>query len=85
MKRMTSLVDLPCSSRASKPENLSRGPKNPPTLESMGISVWGERVTTRDLPVPAYWVMPHTGPGLMMISFSGSFQRVVGWTAFQRW
>ena len=49
------------------------------------MSVWGERLTTRDLPVPAYWVMPQMGPGLMMISFSGSFQRVVGLTAFQRW
>ncbi len=48
------------------------------------MSVWGEMETTRDLPLPGYWVMPATGPGLMMISFSGSFQRVAGVTAFHR-
>ena len=48
------------------------------------MSVCGESETTMDLPAPGYWVMPATGPGLMMISFSGSFQRVWGVTAFQR-
>jgi len=51
----------------------------------MGISVWGERVTTSDLPVPAYWVMPPTGPLLMTISFSGSFHLVWGVTACHRY
>ena len=50
----------------------------------MGISVWGDRETTRDFPLPGYWVMPETGPGMMMISFSGSFHLVFGVTAFQR-
>jgi hypothetical protein len=36
----------------SKPENFKKGPKNPPTLLSITISVCGDIVTTNDLTVP---------------------------------
>ena len=42
------------------------------------MEVSGDRVTTSDLPDPAYAVFPASGPGLMMMSFSGSFHFVVG-------
>ena len=61
------------------------GPKYPPTLQSIGMSVSGESVTTSDLPEPAYWVLPASGPGLMTISFSGSFHFVAGVMACHRY
>ena len=35
--------------------------------------------------MPGYCVIPAIGPGLMTISFSGSFHFVVGVVAFQRY
>ena len=49
------------------------------------MPVSGDSVTTSDLPEPAYAVFPASGPGLMMMSFSGSFHFVVGVMAFQRY
>ena len=50
----------------------------------MGIPVSGESVTTSDLPEPAYWVLPASGPGLMTMTFSGSLHFVSGVMACQR-
>ena len=53
---------LPRSSSASKPENLSSGPKWPPTLQSITEPVVGEIPVTRHLPVPEKAGVPHIGP-----------------------
>ncbi len=72
---------LPWISIASKPENFRKGPKKPPTLLSITEFVCGEILTTRDFPVPEYWVIPPIGPDEIMISFSGSSHFVSGFVA----
>ncbi len=85
MTTITSFSAFPCISRASQPENLSSGPKNPPTFESIGMSVKGERLQTNDFPAPAYCVIPQAGPPAITISFSGSSHFVEGVVAFHRY
>jgi hypothetical protein len=67
----TSSSDWPLTARASKPASLSSGPKWPPTLESIKVSVSGEIVPTMNLPVPGNPGSLPSGPLAITRMFSG--------------
>ena len=67
----TSFLDMPETARASKPASFSNGPKCPPTLESIKVSVIGEIVPTMNLPVPGKPGSLPSGPLAMTKIFSG--------------
>ena len=74
--RITSLLEIPETAKASNPQSFRIGAKYPPTLESIKVSVKGEMVPTINLPVPGKSGSFPKGPLAMTSMFSGLSYRV---------